>query len=212
MLISLLWACAPEPAPPAEAPPAAPVAVEAPAPPPAPAPSMDPARIATVLEVLPTDAYVFARMDACGMEAWVAGPPTELVVGQRVEMPEGMVMTNFESATLKRTFEAILFVDYLRPTEAEAQCAPPVKATENQIVGLVTETMNSGGYTYAALDVCGETLWVAGPEQALQPGQTLLAVKGNTMKAFHSSTLDRTFDAIAFVPKMKPVPGAPYCE
>ncbi len=213
MLIALLWACgAPAESP---QPPVAPVA-EAPAPAPAaapeaPAPSLEPARLGEVMEVLPTPAYTFAKMNACGMEAWVAGPPTELEVGQIVSMPEGMVMTNFESATLKRTFDAILFVDYLTVTDKQPQCATPVKATDQQYVGLVKTSMASGGYTYAELDVCGDTVWVAGPEMALQPGQTLLSPKGSLMKNFQSPSLDRTFAEIAFVPKMKVVPGVPYC-
>ena len=171
-----------------------------------------PGRLAEVLEVVPTSAYTFLKMNACGMEAWVAGPPTELAVGQIVEMPEGMVMTDFHSATLDRTFDMILFVDFLNATDKQPQCAPSVKATDNQYVGVVGETMNGGGYTYAKLDMCGEELWVAGPQLALAEGQTLLAVKGNMMNNFSSPSLGRSFDRIAFVNKMKTVPGQPYCR
>jgi hypothetical protein len=215
MWIALLWACGtPEAMPPlpvdeapsAPAPAAAPAQADE-----APAPSLEPARLGVVEEVLPTAAYTFARMDACGMVAWVAGPPTELEVGQVVSMPEGMVMTNFESPTLERTFEAILFVDWMKVTDQQPECSPPVKATDNQYVGVVKQTMASAGYTYAELDVCGDTVWVAGPEMPLQPGQTLLSPKGSEMTNFESPSLGRSFDSIAFVPKMKVVPGVPYC-
>jgi len=219
MFVALLWACGEPASAPAPAPAPPPVAEAAAEPTPAPAeaqapkPEADltPARMAKVLEVIPTSAYTFARMDACGSEAWVAGPPTEVEVGQTVEMPEGMVMADFHAASLDRTFEAILFVDFMNVTDAEPACAPPVKATENQYVGRVVETTQGGGYTYARLDMCGEELWVAGPMLQLKAGQTLLAVKGNVMKGFSSPTLDRTFDEIAFVNKMKTVPGVPFC-
>ena len=50
--------------------------------------------MAKVVEVLPAGEYTIARMDACGVEAWTAGPPTELTVGQTVEMPTGTVPTS----------------------------------------------------------------------------------------------------------------------
>ena len=196
--------------------PAAPAPVAAPTPPAAPpaaepTPDTTPARLARVEEVIPSTAYTFVRMDACGTEAWVAGPPTELTVGQVVEMPEGMVMTDFHAASLDRTFDMILFVDFLNPTDKQPQCAKPVKATDDQFVGRVVETMDGGGYTYARLDMCGQEQWVAGPQLPLQVGQTLLAVKGSEMKDFASPSLGRSFPSISFVPKMKAVPGAPYC-
>jgi hypothetical protein len=215
MTLWLLLACAPEPAPTTPAPAPAPVAPVAEAPVPVPAqPATDPvARLAVVKEVLQTDRYTFFRMDACGTEAWVAGPPTQGVAeGDVLAMPEGMAMTNFESATLKRTFDVILFVDWVATSDDQPQCAPEVKATENQRIGVVLEVSEAGGYHYAKLDNCGETWWLAAQGPAIQVGTTLLTEKGSVMADFTSPSTGQVFDEIVFVGRYQPVRGVPFCE
>ncbi|MCA9572950.1 MAG: hypothetical protein KC656_34170, partial [Myxococcales bacterium] len=138
------------PAPAPAVPPAAPVAE---APPQREAP--DPERMASVLEVLVAGEYTIARMDSCGEEAWVAGPKTELTVGQVVKMPMGTVMTDFESKTLGRTFDAILFVNTITPADGPVNCPPPPSAKHTDptprqepadtTIGVVKETMQAGG-------------------------------------------------------------------
>jgi len=73
--------------------------------------------------------------------------------------------------------------------------------------GKVVETMDSGGYTYAKLDVGGKPVWVAGPRTPIKVGQTVLAAKGTPMTNFRSSTLNRTFATIHFVPAFGRPPG-----
>ena len=45
---------------------------------------------------------------------------------------------------------------------------------EGMVRGTVVETMDSGGYTYAALDINGEIRWIAGPPSILKPGDVAL--------------------------------------
>lgn len=208
---------------PTEAPPAAPA--------PAPAPAQPQNRMAKVVEVLPAGEYTIARMDACGVEAWTAGPPTELTVGQTVEMPTGTVMEKFHSKTLKRDFEVILFVDWYKATEQEVPC--PVAPRDDpgpgkpghggggtlgspgngtRFTGKVVETMDSGGYTYAKLASCGKEQWVAGSPTPVKVGQTLVAVDGLPMTNFTSKTLGRVFDNILFVRTLTHVEGEPKCN
>ena len=95
VVLSILFACgepsvapqpveqnAPAPAAEPSAAPAAPTTADAPHNPHATgAPSGD-VRVGKVLEVLLVgDRYTYARMDACGQEAWVAGPSQALEVG-----------------------------------------------------------------------------------------------------------------------------------
>lgn len=189
--------------------PVAPVAAE-PAPP---APSSEPERLAVVKETLSTERYTFFRMDACGQEAWVAAPPTEGVSeGDVLEMPGGMVMTDFESATLDRTFDAILFVQWVRETDKEPECRPPVMPTEDQRVGIVVETEEAGGYHYAKLDHCGKEFWIAAQGPPIQPGTTLLTEKGSVMTDFTSPSTGETFDEIVFVARYQTVPNVPMCD
>jgi hypothetical protein len=209
---------------------------EAPAPAPAaPEPAAPQTRMAKVVEVLPAGEYTIARMDACGALAWTAGPPTELKVGQTVEMPGGTVMEKFHSKSLKRDFDVILFVDWYKPSEAAIPCpvAPPGPTADDpgpgkpghgggaqlgapgngtRFTGKVVETMDSGGYTYAKLASCGKEQWVAGSPTPVKVGQTLVAVDGLPMTNFTSKTLGRVFDNILFVRTLTHVEGEPKCQ
>jgi len=64
--------------------------------------------------------------------------------------------------------------------------------------GKVVETMNSGGYTYVALENNGKKTWVALPESKVKVGQQLACQPGMEMRNFTSKTLNRTFDSIMF--------------
>lgn len=65
--------------------------------------------------------------------------------------------------------------------------------------GVVLETMDSGGYTYARLGARGQEIWVAGPVTALNEGDTVQIVNPMSMGKFTSKTLDRTFDDLYFI-------------
>ncbi len=214
----------PEGAPAAEAPPAEPA--------PVPAASAEGDRSATrravVVETMDAGGYTYARLDACGEEAWAAGPESVLEVGSTVETPMGTAMTDFRSPSLDRTFDAILFVDWFRPSDSEIRCAPepahpspPAPAAEpaasgkpeaRDIVGTVVETMEAGGYRYARLDRCGAEVWIAGPPIPIQVGEVVTSRGGFEMKDFASPTLDRRFGSIWFVGAMAIAPEAPACE
>jgi hypothetical protein len=219
----LLAACGTEPAapPPAPAPTPAPPAVpDLPPLPPAPVSMLT--RTAKVVEVAKGGGYTYARMDACGQEAWVAGPETDLKVGESVEMPLGNAMTNFEAKALGRTFDQILFVDWFEPAAHDLVCAPPPgtavagpqprMATPAKRIGVVKETMNGGGYTYARIDVCGQEEWIAGPAAKVTVGQAVATTEGAMMAGFTAPSLNRTFDQIRFVDLILPADGPPVCK
>ncbi len=65
--------------------------------------------------------------------------------------------------------------------------------------GLVKETMDSGGYTYALLDIDGDEIWAAGPVTALQVDDRVALPGAMGMENFTAASLDRTFDRILFV-------------
>lgn len=76
--------------------------------------------------------------------------------------------------------------------------APKVSAEEDPIRGTVTETMNSGGYTYLLLDRKGEKEWFAVPESLVRVGDEVQLMPGVQMGPYTSPTLKRTFDKIIF--------------
>jgi hypothetical protein len=77
--------------------------------------------------------------------------------------------------------------------------APAQASAPDGPVGVVLETMDSGGYTYALVDISGEAMWAAGPVTSLAVGDTVVLAGAMGMRDFTSSTLDRSFDEILFV-------------
>jgi hypothetical protein len=78
------------------------------------------------------------------------------------------------------------------------QAAAKTKASSSRIAGKVVETMDGGGYTYAAVEKDGQRSWVAIPPTKLEVGQEVEFVPGFVMNNFTSGALNRTFEAITF--------------
>lgn len=145
-----------------------------------------------VLETMESGGYTYALLNIDGEEIWTAGPVTPISVGDSIVVADAMGMQDFRSNTLDRTFDQILFL-----TAFMTPAGGPETFTGNR--GLVTETMNAAGYTYALVEIAEETMWLAGPEIALQVGDTVGWMDGSLMRDFSSATLDRTWDFILFV-------------
>lgn len=67
-----------------------------------------------VLEAIPAASYTYVRVATEDGEVWLAGPRVALEPGQTVTWPQGMVMEDFASNTLERTFDEIWFVESVR--------------------------------------------------------------------------------------------------
>lgn len=80
-------------------------------------------------------------------------------------------------------------------------------SSENFFSGEIVETMNAGGYTYFAINHENEKIWAAVTERELPIGLNVSFEKSMEMTNFHSETLDRTFETIYFVNKIKPGTG-----
>ncbi len=65
-----------------------------------------------VLETMNSGGYTYVHVDTGTEKIWAAATEsaTAITVGQRVTVPKGMMMQNFPSKTLDRTFEEIYFV------------------------------------------------------------------------------------------------------
>ncbi len=64
-----------------------------------------------VLETMSGGGYTYARLRAGDEEYWVAGPPTELEVGDSVALSGTMEMGAFTSRALDREFERLIFTN-----------------------------------------------------------------------------------------------------
>jgi hypothetical protein len=63
-----------------------------------------------VVETMNSGGYTYIQVQTAEDRIWAAGPPSEVEVGETVELPAGMLMHDFHSKTLDRTFETIYFV------------------------------------------------------------------------------------------------------
>jgi hypothetical protein len=66
------------------------------------------ARGGIVAESFESGGYLYLRLEE--PETWIATSPNDIKVGDRVEFTGGMLMNNFQSRTLERTFDSIWFV------------------------------------------------------------------------------------------------------
>jgi len=62
-----------------------------------------------VVETMDSGGYTYVQVDENGQKVWVAAMQTPVKVGDTVEFPDSPPMVNFQSKTLKRTFDKIIF-------------------------------------------------------------------------------------------------------
>jgi hypothetical protein len=76
-----------------------------------------------VLEVQNVEAYTYLRLKTREGEMWSAVAKSSIVKGQQVELVNVSIMENFESKTLKRTFDRIAFGQIATPDAAPVAAA-----------------------------------------------------------------------------------------
>jgi hypothetical protein len=70
---------------------------------------------AKVVQTMNSGGYTYVEAaDEKGEKAWLALPETKVAVGDSIEYPETPPMVNFQSKTLNKTFEKILFIPGIR--------------------------------------------------------------------------------------------------
>jgi hypothetical protein len=73
-----------------------------------------------VLETRDVDAYTYLRLKTATGETWAAVPTATVKKGAQVTLANTMVMENFESKTLKRKFDKIVFGTLSDPNAKQA--------------------------------------------------------------------------------------------
>jgi hypothetical protein len=63
----------------------------------------------TVIETMNASGYTYLHLENNGQDRWAAIPETQVKVGDQVELGAAMEMYNFQSKSLGRTFETIIF-------------------------------------------------------------------------------------------------------
>jgi hypothetical protein len=85
-----------------------------------------------VLETMNAGRYTYVRIKSGDRDVWAAGPKVAVAVGETVTIAGGLPMEKFESPSLHRTFDSILFVNEIQvpgKSAASAQGKPGGSAT-----------------------------------------------------------------------------------
>jgi hypothetical protein len=82
-------------------------------------------------QVIATGGYTYVEVEVDGDTFWLAGPETEITQGTRVQWKGPMLMRDFHSASLDRTFSEILFVDSVWMS-ADVEAGSPSISTPEQ--------------------------------------------------------------------------------
>ena len=67
-----------------------------------------------VLETMDASIYTYMQVSSDKGPVWIAASKTKVAKGETISYPDGAVMTNFESKSLNRTFDKIIFVDKIK--------------------------------------------------------------------------------------------------
>ncbi|MHB8834663.1 MAG: nucleotide-binding protein [Candidatus Methylomirabilia bacterium] len=79
-----------------------------------------------VLETMNAGGYTYVHVDNGTNQIWAAAPQFEAKVGEKVNVPEGMPMKDYESKTLNRKFDVVYFVGAIgKGDQPPAQTAAP---------------------------------------------------------------------------------------
>jgi hypothetical protein len=62
-----------------------------------------------IKETMDSGGYTYVLLELEGKDAWAAIPTVKVAVGDMIKLQPGMVMHNFTSSTLNRTFDSIIF-------------------------------------------------------------------------------------------------------
>jgi hypothetical protein len=91
-----------------------------------------------VLESMNSGGYSYINLQkSSGGKVWIAVPETRITVGEQMSFKEGLVMTNFQSKTLKRSFDSIIFSNGIIPqpkaevakTQPKDLSVPPISTS-----------------------------------------------------------------------------------
>ncbi len=99
-----------------------------------------PARYFTgkVLETMDAGGYTYVHVDNGTEKIWAAAPQFAIKVGEKVTVPEGMPMKDYESKTLNRKFDVVYFVGAIGkgdqpPAQMAAPAGGPVAGEQGQL-------------------------------------------------------------------------------
>ena len=134
--------------------------------------------------------YTYVEVESAGKRLWAAAPLLAVKVGDTVEVPQGVPMTNFRSETLNRKFDVVYFVAAIHNLSSgpAASAAQPHGMTPHQKAAVARADMDFSGIQKPE---GGKTVAEVYAEKATLAGQAV-AVRGKVVKVT-PSVMDRNW-------------------
>jgi len=108
-----------------------------------------------VVDTMDSGGYTYVQLEQDGKKTWVAVQQMNVKKGQTMTFKPGMVMENFESKTLKRTFDTIVFSDGVVDQKSGAAGAAQASGSKAQVAPAekirVAKATGPNAYTVAEL-------------------------------------------------------------
>jgi hypothetical protein len=73
----------------------------------------------TVVETMNASSYTYVQFDTGSKKIWAAAPTFQVKIGDKVNVPMGALMKNYQSKTLNRTFDEVYFVGAITVGDAK---------------------------------------------------------------------------------------------
>jgi hypothetical protein len=93
-----------------------------------------------VVETMDAGAYTYVRVDTGKQKIWAAAPKFPVKVGDKVTVPAGMPMKDFQSKSLKRTFDTIYFAGAIGTPGAEPSSKAMVNGAHPGMHGMTSSS------------------------------------------------------------------------
>jgi starvation-inducible outer membrane lipoprotein len=180
------------------------------------------------LEKINTSQYTYLLINENGVETWLAFPLAEVKIGDTYYYANEMLMNNFVSKELSRTFEKVYFIPGIftePPTNKDNENPQPLEQGNPQPVqqinaqpqmlqnnnaaaantnkgshhGMALEKINTTQYTYLKMNENGTETWLAFPLAEVKIGETYFYANEMLMTNFESKELKRIFEKVYFV-------------
>ncbi len=175
-------------------------------------------RTVSIEEVIQTNQYSYLHVKEGDQEPWLAAPKMEAAIGEIFYFKGGLLMKDFASKELNRTFKEILFIDGLSksPTMPEKASFPASSQPSNLLPEInhsnisdqnsdeehkviAEEVLQTSQYTYIHGKEKNKEIWLAASKMAASAGETYYFTGGLPMTNFESKELKRIFNDILFL-------------
>ena len=118
----------------------------------------------TIIETMDASGYTYMLVESGDKKSWVAIPATTVEKGAEIKYYQGMVMENFTSKTLNRTFDAVIFSSGLAGKEDETAPQPASANANDSFSNAVKAEKGTGqAAPTPAVEVSGGSLGAIAP-------------------------------------------------